>query len=83
MSQTKEEIYSHLQGLMQTLFELDAADVTPTARLQEDLDLDSIDAVDLMIELKPLAGTKLDPKSFKGILTVQDIVDAIHQQLND
>ena len=71
-----EEIYQSLQLVMQELFELDPQQVTLQARLYEDLDIDSIDAVDLVVELKKITGQKLSPDEFKSVRTVQDVVDA-------
>ena len=57
---------------------MDEAKVTPEARLYEDLELDSIDAVDLIVKLKSLLPTNIDPEVFKTVRTVQDVVDAIY-----
>ena len=76
-----EEIYQRLQLIMQELFELDPQLVTLQARLYEDLDIDSIDAVDLVVELKKITGKKLRPEEFKSVRTVQDVVDAISRLL--
>ena len=76
-----EEIYQSLQLVMQELFELDPQQVTLQARLYEDLDIDSIDAVDLVVELKKITGKKLQPEEFKSVRTVQDVVDAISRLL--
>jgi len=54
-------------------FELEPADVTPDARLYEDLDLDSIDAVDLAIVVQELTGRKIRPQEFRGVRTVADV----------
>jgi acyl carrier protein len=67
--------------IMQELFELDPQQVTLQARLYEDLDIDSIDAVDLVVELKKITGKKLRPEEFKSVRTVQDVVDAISRLL--
>jgi acyl carrier protein len=77
-----EEIYQRLQLVMQELFELDPQQVTLQARLYEDLDIDSIDAVDLIIELKKITGKKMQPDEFKSVRTVQDVVDAIFRLLH-
>ena len=76
-----EEIYQSLQLVMQELFELDPQQVTLQARLYEDLDIDSIDAVDLVVELKKITGKKLKPHEFKSVRTVQDVVDATSRLL--
>ncbi len=76
-----EEIHQRLQLVMQELFELDPQQVTLQARLYEDLDIDSIDAVDLVVELKKITGKKLKPEDFKSVRTVQDVVDATSRLL--
>jgi acyl carrier protein len=76
-----EEIHQRLQLIMQELFELEPQQVTLQARLYEDLDIDSIDAVDLVVELKKITGKKLQPDEFKSVRTVQDVVDAISRLL--
>ncbi len=76
-----EEIHQRLQLVMQELFELDPNQVTLQARLYEDLDIDSIDAVDLIVELKKITGKKLRPEEFKSVRTVEDVVDAISRLL--
>ncbi|MBK7277035.1 MAG: acyl carrier protein [Betaproteobacteria bacterium] len=70
-----------LQKVIETIaeaFEIDPGTIQPASRLNEDLDIDSIDAVDLLIRLKPLAGRRLQPETFKSVRTVQDVVDALH-----
>ena len=76
-----EEIHQRLQLVMQELFELDPQQVTLQARLYEDLDIDSIDAVDLVVELKKITGKKLQQEDFKSVRTVQDVVDATSRLL--
>ncbi|MCC3703902.1 acyl carrier protein [Rouxiella badensis] len=79
---SKLEIYQQISGLLVKLFELDADDIKPESRLYEDLDLDSIDAVDLVVHLQKATGKKIKPESFKSVKTVQDIVDAIDALLD-
>jgi acyl carrier protein len=74
---TREEIFAHLQRLLVDHFELDRQAITPDAKLYDDLDIDSIDAVDLMVELKNFTGRKIDPEIFKQIRTIDDIVSAV------
>ena len=78
---TRESILAELQRILVDHFELDRQDITPDAHLYQDLDIDSIDAVDLMVELKELTGRKLDPETFKQVRTVNDVVDALYDLL--
>ena len=74
----KQAIFDKLKAALVEDFEMDDAKVTPEARLYEDLELDSIDAVDLIVKLKSLLPTNIDPEVFKTVRTVQDVVDAIY-----
>jgi len=78
----KQEIYQQISVLLIKLFEIDESDISPDARLYEDLELDSIDAVDLIVHLQKSTGRKIKPEMFKSVRTVQDVVDAIDELLN-
>ncbi|WP_119328429.1 acyl carrier protein [Cysteiniphilum halobium] len=82
MSTSKEQIHQELQGTFAELFELDPQDVTLEARLYEDLDLDSIDAVDLIVYLQGKTDKQFKPEEFKSVKTVDDIVTIIDQKIN-
>ncbi len=74
-----ETIYQEVTGLLVKLFELDAEQIKPESRLYEDLDLDSIDAVDMVVHLQKRSGKKIKPEDFKAVRTVQDVVDAVER----
>lgn len=76
-------IYQEVSALLTKLFEIDPSDITPEARLYEDLELDSIDAVDIVVHLQKKTGKKIKPEIFKSVRTVQDVVDAVEQLLNE
>lgn len=73
----KEEIYSWVVNILQEMFDLDESKITPQANLYSDLDIDSIDAVDLAVKLKQLTGKRLEPEVFKSVRTVEDVVKAL------
>lgn len=75
---TKDEILQRIVDILVQTFDLDPELVVPQARLREDLDIDSIDAVDLIVQLKPLLGRNLQPDAFKSVRTVQDVVDVLY-----
>jgi acyl carrier protein len=79
---SREDILAHLRQVLVESFELEEGLIQEDADLYEDLDIDSIDAVDLMIGLKDLTGKKIDPEDFKKVRTVRDVVDALHQLMN-
>lgn len=74
-----ENIYQEVTGLLVKLFELSPEKITPQSRLYEDLDLDSIDAVDMVVHLQKRTGKKIKPEDFKAVRTVQDVVDAVER----
>jgi len=79
----KDQILQEVQKVLIDTFELDSSEVTAEANLYTDLDLDSIDAVDLVITLQEMTDKKVDPESFKQIRTVQDVVEAVHELLQE
>lgn len=79
----QETLYQEVSALLIKLFELDPELITPQARLYEDLDLDSIDAVDRVVNLQKKTGHKIKPETFKAVRTVQDIVDVVEQLQRD
>ncbi|HET9884518.1 MAG TPA: acyl carrier protein [Candidatus Binatia bacterium] len=74
---SKEEIYPWLVDILHEMFDLDKAKITGEANLYTDLDIDSIDAVDLAVKLKQLTGKRLQPEVFKSVRTVHDVVNAL------
>ncbi len=80
---SKDELLARLTALMVEHFEIDRERIQAGARLYEDLDIDSIDAVDLLVQLRPLLGKRLQPDVFKSVRTVQDVVDALHGLIHD
>ena len=73
----QQTIFNEIRGALVELFELDEAAVVPSAHLYQDLELDSIDAVDLVVRLQKLTGKKIRPEEFKAVRTVQDLVYAV------
>lgn len=74
---SRDEILTYLRDVLVELFELKPEQIVPEATLYDDLDIDSIDAVDLILRLKDLTGRKIQPQTFKNVRTVGDVVDAI------
>jgi acyl carrier protein len=81
MRMQTQDIFQTLKDTLVEQFELDPAKITPDARLYEDLDLDSIDAVDMVIKLQEMTGTKVSPEDFKEVRTVGDVQRVIEKLL--
>ncbi|HKT27079.1 acyl carrier protein [Dyella sp.] len=69
-----EDILLRLKDVLQETFEIDPARVTPDSHLFTDLELDSIDAVDLAIQVQDMTGMRIKPEDFKNVRTVGDVV---------
>lgn len=78
---TKNDILEKLTSILTEDFEVDENLITPEARLFEDLDLDSIDAVDLAVRVQQFTRKKIPPENFKQIKTIDDVVNAIEELL--
>ncbi|CAN5265544.1 acyl carrier protein [soil metagenome] len=63
-----------LRDVLAQEFDIDPEEVVPEARLYEDLDLDSIDAVDLVVRLKDITGKAVPPENFRSVRKVEDIL---------
>ena len=74
---SKEQLRLWVIDLLAEMFELDKTQLTAESNLYSDLDIDSIDAVDLSVKLKQLTGKRLQPEVFKTIRTIGDVVDAL------
>lgn len=79
---SREDVQARLRGYLIDMFEVPADRIRPEARLYEELDLDSIDAVDLIVKLQELAGRRISPQEFKSVRTVGDVVDKVHALLH-
>ena len=75
--QSKEEIYAKVVEVLSGTFKLDPASIQPESNLYSDLDIDSIDAIDLLVKMQQMSGRRMKPEAFKNARTVQDVVDAI------
>lgn len=74
-----QEILDKLRSILHDTFEIEPARITPEAQLFTDLDLDSIDAVDLAIQLQKFTGKRIQPQDFKDIRSVADVIGAVHR----
>ncbi|HBO37520.1 MAG TPA: acyl carrier protein [Pasteurellaceae bacterium] len=74
---TKQEIQTILINALVSLFEIDKARIKPETNLYEDLEIDSIDAIDLIDYIKRETGYKLQAEDFRNVRTVDDVIQAV------
>lgn len=77
---TREDIFNTLRDALVELFEIEPERVTPQANLYTDLEIDSIDAIDLIDHIRRQTGRKLDANDFRTVRTVEDVVQAMWQK---
>lgn len=76
---SQEQILQQLRDWMEELFEIDPATIHMESNLYTDLDIDSIDAVDLVVKIRQATGQQIKPEDFKSVRTVADVVEAIQK----
>ncbi|UOO80722.1 acyl carrier protein [Uruburuella testudinis] len=74
---TENEIRQILTDALVNLFEIEPERITPETNLYEDLEIDSIDAIDLIDYIKRQTGRKLLAEDFRSVRTVEDVVQAV------
>ena len=75
---SKDELYAKVKDILVSEFEIEESKLTPGTLLVDDLDLDSIDFVDMVSKVREFIPGKINPESFKTVRTIQDIVDALY-----
>ena len=76
---TQEEILAHVREVLAELFEIDPSRVNPEAHLYNDLEIDSIDAVDLIDRIRRYTGKKVSGEDFRSVRTVGDLIKVIER----
>jgi len=80
---TRAEVSKKISSTLSDLFEVDPEAISESSLLYEDLDIDSIDAVDLIVELKSFTGLVIDPEDFKSVKTIEDVINIICKLLEN
>jgi len=73
----RKELYSRIRVILIDQFEVEESVISMDANLYEELEIDSIDAVDLLVQLKELTGRKIPPEDFKDVRTIRDVMGAL------
>ena len=74
---SREQIFGSVRDMMVETFELELDRITLEARLYEDLDLDSIDALDMVVKLQEIIHRRVDETELRSLRTVGDVVEMV------
>jgi acyl carrier protein len=77
MTIEKSAVYQQLCTLLAEEFEIDPASIQPQSNLFDDLDIDSIDAIDMLTRLRTLTGKDLAADELKSVRTISDVVTLV------
>jgi acyl carrier protein len=77
----RDAIYSKIVEILSDTFEVDEKDIKPETTLYEDLDLDSIDAVDIFVQLRNVTGRRPDPAKAREVRTVHELIDFVESEI--
>ena len=80
---SRNQILAEIVRTMSETFEMEADDIKPESRLFEDLDLDSIDAIDMAVKMQDITGKRVDEDSLRTLRTVNDVVDLAERLLRE
>ena len=75
-------MFEKVVSIMENVLNIDGADITEATDFKDDLGLDSLDIVELLLQLEEEYGIHFDDVDMTNITTVQDLLDAIEAQLN-
>jgi acyl carrier protein len=73
----REEILGKIQEITADRLGVDEGDVTPDASFREDLEADSLDLVELIMELEEQFGMEIPDEEAEKITTVEEAVDYV------
>jgi acyl carrier protein len=77
---TREEILEWVRGVLRREFQFRDEELLPTTRLLEDLDLDSIDAIDIAVRMEEELDVEIEESDLKGLRTLGDVVELVHER---
>lgn len=83
MGRSREEIFAEVRNVTAAMFGLAPESLAPSSRMLEDLDLDSIDAVNLAVKLDTIFGKRIEARDFREMHTLQDVVEAVYALLEE
>ena len=70
-------MFARISDILISQFDVDETTISMDANLYEELAIDSIDAIDLLVQMKEFTGEKIAPETFKDVRTIRDVMNAL------
>lgn len=80
---TEQDVFNVLADALENLFEIEPELIKPEANLIDDLEIDSIDAIDLIDHIKRQTGYKLQAEDFRTVRTINDVIQAVMSKMHE
>lgn len=78
---TRNEIDEKVKAFLVEDLEVEEENITPDARLKEDLGIDSLDFVDIVVIVERTFGFKIMPEEMSGVQTLSQFCDYIQSKV--
>lgn len=78
---SREEIFLKIRDMLSDMFEIEKGSIKLESHLVQDLDLDSIDAIDMVVKLQELTGRRVEGEALRKVATIKDVVDLVESYL--
>ena len=79
---SRESVLERVREILAESFELEPSTIRLDSHLIDDLDLDSIDAIDIFTQLRELTGRRPDPADARKVRTVEELIDFVFQEID-
>lgn len=79
---TQEHVYEKIKNVLMEEFEVKGDDISMDANLFTDLELDSLDAIDLMVTLDKELDIEIKTQEMKDLRTIKDVCDFVLSATN-
>ena len=78
---TREDVFERIVEVLSDSFEIEKSKIKPESTLYEELDLDSIDAIDIFTQLREMTGRRPDPAEARNVRTVDQLIDFVFAEI--
>lgn len=78
----KEEVIAEVNEFLVEEFELDEKRIVPEANLRDDLEIESLDFVDIAVEIEKRFGFKIKGEEMINVKTLGDLYEYIISKIN-